>query len=144
MKKQKHSYQLPVDPLPVHRLLVHRLHVAPVACSPLALLPPDGSSVFTVVVRKQKQRAGLTQDFTFDYRADRQIRRFGLHDSDCILSDAPMWSADRQIRRFGLQTVKFDELECRPSKSMIWSADRPMCRLTTPSASSSSTCLRQC
>ena len=85
---------------------------------PAKLLPPDGSSLFIVVVRKQKQRAGLTQDFTFDYRADRQIRRFGLHDSDCRPSDVRMWSADRQIRRFGEQTVIFDDLECRPSNSM--------------------------
>ena len=39
MKKQKHSYQLPVHRLPVHQLPVHRLHVAPVACSPLARSP---------------------------------------------------------------------------------------------------------
>ena len=83
---------------------------------PEKFLPLDGSSFFAVVVRKQKQRAGRTQDFTFDHRADRQIRRFGLHDSHCRLADAPMWSADRQIRRFGLQTVKFDDFECSPFK----------------------------
>ena len=41
---------------------------------PAKLLPPDGSSLFIGVVRQQKQRAGLIQDFTCDYRADRQIR----------------------------------------------------------------------
>ena len=75
---------------------------------PAKLLPPDGSSLFTVVVRKQKQRAGLTQDFTFDYRAARQIRRFGV------------------------QIVEFNALECRPSNSMIWSADRPIQRFGVP------------
>ena len=59
----------------------------------------EESSFFIVIVREQKQKARLMQDFTFAYRADRQSRRFRL------------------------QTGRNARVECRPSNSTVWGAD---------------------
>ena len=59
----------------------------------------EGSFLFTVIVREQKQKARLMQDFTFAYRADRQSRRFRL------------------------QTGRNARVEHRPSNSTVWGAD---------------------
>ena len=63
------------------------------------------------------------QDFTFGYRADRQMRRSGLHtanfvDLECVV-----------------QFVKFDDLNCRPSNSVIGSADRQIRRFAVQMSS---------
>ena len=42
---------------------------------------------------------------------------------ECRPSNSMIWSADRQIRRFGVPTVRFNNLECRPSNSTIEGAD---------------------
>ena len=65
-------------------------------------------------------------------RGEQNIRRTSLlaivqtvkfDDLECRPSDSPIWIADRQIRRFGMPNVKFDNLECRPSNSTIEGAD---------------------
>ena len=43
---------------------------------------------------------------------------------DCRPLNSTLWSTNRPILCFGVQTVKFNDLECRPSNSTIWSADR--------------------
>ena len=52
------------------------------------------------------------------------VQTVKFHDFQCRPSNSMLWSADRQMLRFEVQTVKFDDLECRPSNSMNWSADR--------------------
>ena len=79
----------------------------------------EGSSFCIVVVREQKQRARLIQDNTWGYRVGRQIRRFGLQTGrsarvECRPSNSTIWGADRQDNYW----------ECRPSNSTNWSADR--------------------
>ena len=66
-------------------------------------------------------------------RASAPVRHFGVQtikfdDVECRPSNSRIWSADRQIRRFGKQTIKFTDLESRPSISMIGSADRQIRR----------------
>ena len=55
-------------------------------------------------------------------RGEQNIRRTSLlaivqtvkfDDLECRPSDSPIWIADRQIRRFGMQTVQFNERRIR-------------------------------
>ena len=43
------------------------------------------------------------------------VQTVKFDDLNCRPSDTPMWSADRQIRRFGVQIILFNYWECRPS-----------------------------
>ena len=43
------------------------------------------------------------------------VQTVKFDDLNCRPSDLPMWSSDRQIRCFGVQIVLIDYWECRPS-----------------------------
>ena len=52
------------------------------------------------------------------------VQTVKFDDLDCRQSDSLIWSADCEIRRLREQTVRFNDWECRPSNSTVWSADR--------------------
>ena len=43
------------------------------------------------------------------------VQTVNFDDLNCRPSDTPMWSSDCPIRRFGVQIVLIDYWECRPS-----------------------------